>query len=113
VAQLCASAPFDGVSGSLRVATGSALCCLSGFGGEARPCHGHEHRGPVGGPVRGIALVRVSTGSAAAFSGLPADVVEVLAGAPVQEKVLAELGVAWPDLAGPRPAWPRCYACLW
>ena len=45
--------------------------------------------------------MRVSTGSAAPFSGLPADVVEVLAGALVQEKMLAELGVAWPDPVGP------------
>ena len=49
----------------------------------------------------GNSVVRVSTGTAAPFSGLPADLVEVLVSPPVQEKVLAELGVAWRDMAGP------------
>jgi len=44
----------------------------------------------------------VSTGSTGPFAGLEADVVEAIAGAPVQERVLTELGVAWPDLAGPQ-----------
>ena len=41
----------------------------------------------------------MSSGGAGPFAGLPAEVVEVLAGAPVQEKVLAEFEVAWPGLS--------------
>lgn len=41
----------------------------------------------------------MSTGGADPFAGLPADVVEMMAGAPVREKMLAELGVAWAGLA--------------
>ena len=44
----------------------------------------------------------MSTAGAGAFASLPGDVVEVMAGAPLQEKVLAELGVAWPGLSEPR-----------
>ncbi len=44
----------------------------------------------------------MSTGGAGPFAGLPADVVEVMAGAPVRDKVLAELGVAWTGPAEPQ-----------
>jgi hypothetical protein len=37
--------------------------------------------------------MRVTTGGAGPFAGLPAEVIEVMAGALVQEKVLAEFGV--------------------
>jgi SEC-C motif len=41
----------------------------------------------------------MSSGVAGPFAGLPAEVVEVLAGAPVDEKMLAEFEVAWPGLS--------------
>jgi tetratricopeptide (TPR) repeat protein len=46
--------------------------------------------------------MRVTTGGAGPFAGLPAEVIEVMAGAPVQEKVLAEFGVAWSGLSEPQ-----------
>ncbi len=59
-------------------------------------------RGPLGDLRAGDTVTRVSTGGTGPFASLPADVVEVMAGAPIQEKVLAELGVAWPGLDEPQ-----------
>ena len=98
----CISAPSDGVWGGHR-------------GWRLAPCfplapdRGLTPAGVTGENAQGRSVassrnsvVRMSTGSPGPFAGLPADVVELMAGAPVQEKVLAELGVAWPDLAGPQ-----------
>lgn len=44
----------------------------------------------------------MSFGDTGPFAGLPADVVEVMVGAPVEEKVLAELEVTWPGVNEPQ-----------
>src|SRR5207245_1144479 len=70
-----------------------ARCCSCPAPGTRQARHASHVR-------VGDTVARVSTDSTGPFGGLPADVVQVMTSAPVQEKVLAEGEVAWPDLSG-------------
>ncbi len=56
------------------------------FGTSPARCIARARRGPPHRARPGNTVVRVSTGSAGPFAGLGADVVEAIAGAPVQER---------------------------